>query len=222
MVLVKPSENPNNSRKISFWSSDKTIDKFSYIVCNKTFGRKSAVLKHIETVHNGEKRFSCAYCDKRFANKNSALEHIEAIHKQINSYACVSCGQSFFRKRYLHLHLKHKHAQQTQQSASPSLSNENVWCCIMCWKPLVSDNCGCVMCSNLPSTINGVNYQNYNERHSKQSRVTHMPSVQADNAKEKYKLLAVKYKLKECKVPLNRLLPSVIDEYCSSKNSVSM
>ena len=50
-----------------------------------------AIQNHIETVHEGLKKYSCDSCDKTYANKLGLRNHTNFIHIGIKQYKCESC-----------------------------------------------------------------------------------------------------------------------------------
>ena len=47
--------------------------------CGKTFGRKSHLKEHRESVHKGLK-WPCQYCDRVFSNRSNLNQHMKRIH----------------------------------------------------------------------------------------------------------------------------------------------
>jgi uncharacterized C2H2 Zn-finger protein len=47
--------------------------------CGKTFGRKSNLKAHRESLHYG-KKFPCVHCDRIFTNRSSMNQHIKKTH----------------------------------------------------------------------------------------------------------------------------------------------
>ena len=47
--------------------------------CGKTFGRKSNLKAHRESLHYG-KKFPCCHCDRIFTNRSSMNQHIKKTH----------------------------------------------------------------------------------------------------------------------------------------------
>ena len=49
-------------------------------ICNKVFHRKSYMMVHMETAHEGKKPFSCEFCDQQYVFKISMKQHIMRAH----------------------------------------------------------------------------------------------------------------------------------------------
>ena len=49
-------------------------------ICNKAFGKKSTMKRHIREVHEGKKPFKCESCGSKFTQKTSLDGHIKLVH----------------------------------------------------------------------------------------------------------------------------------------------
>jgi uncharacterized C2H2 Zn-finger protein len=47
--------------------------------CGKTFGRKSNLKAHRDSLHYG-KKFPCQYCERIFTNRSSMNQHVKKTH----------------------------------------------------------------------------------------------------------------------------------------------
>ncbi|CAB0029128.1 unnamed protein product, partial [Trichogramma brassicae] len=98
--------------------------------CAKRFGNKHSLLKHIQTVHDGQEDFAsderkrifnrrkehnvfkdcqCDHCGKKFGKRNNLLLHIKTIHEGRKDYACDNCERKFGQKINLRKHQKIVH-----------------------------------------------------------------------------------------------------------------
>ena len=60
---------------------------------------------HIETVHEGKRKFICKYCGKKFVQREGMSCHIKTIHEGIR-YQCDLCEKSFSQLPNLKAHAK--------------------------------------------------------------------------------------------------------------------
>ena len=48
--------------------------------CEKSFGFKGTLFRHIKHVHEGERTYKCDYCSKKFPRKDDKEKHEKTIH----------------------------------------------------------------------------------------------------------------------------------------------
>ena len=72
--------------------------------CNKSFGEKSDLNKHIRHVHQGIKNHTCDICNKSFGYKHHLNTHIRVFHQCEKNHTCDICNKSFGRKDTLDRH----------------------------------------------------------------------------------------------------------------------
>ncbi len=73
------------------------------------FSYKSALLRHIKNIHDGQRNFKCAVCGKQFA-QNCDLRRHARIHTGEKPYKCEICGRPFCQKYGLRIHLANVHS----------------------------------------------------------------------------------------------------------------
>ena len=78
--------------------------RFKCEFCNKMFGRKSGLIKHVR-IHTNEKPFDCNYCQAKFRSKPQLVSH-ERIHTNERPYECEGCQTRFKSKMVLLRHQK--------------------------------------------------------------------------------------------------------------------
>ena len=83
--------------------------------CEKSFGRKHYLARHIKEVHkseNDEGKFKCDLCDKpSYTVKVNLEKHKEKVHEGIR-YNCDLCGMKFTERFTLKRHQISKHSNE--------------------------------------------------------------------------------------------------------------
>lgn len=69
-------------------------------VCDIMFPHHSSLNRHINQVHNGEKRFQCDICDKKYSALAHLQDHLRA-HSGEKPFMCNVCNKKFSRKSIL-------------------------------------------------------------------------------------------------------------------------
>nr|XP_033324564.1 zinc finger protein 271-like [Megalopta genalis] len=65
--------------------------------CNTTYRVKQLLVNHINSKHNGERRYKCAQCEKGFNDTKSLYNHV-LLHTGKKPYVCEYCNMRFRRK----------------------------------------------------------------------------------------------------------------------------
>jgi hypothetical protein len=86
--------------------------KFNCDQCEKSFGHKSNLNKHVKTVHLKQKNFKCEHCEKSFGQKGHLKVHIKTIHLNQKNFHCDQCDISFGQKGNLKAHNTSVHLNQ--------------------------------------------------------------------------------------------------------------
>ena len=73
-------------------------------LCEKRYGRKDHLRRHIQSAHTKERPFICKVCALTFPRKDRLIRH-ERKHSGCPQYPCLICGKKFFRKDSLGKHL---------------------------------------------------------------------------------------------------------------------
>ena len=89
-------------------------------MCDKTFGSKSFLHRHVQSVHERIVKAKCDVCDKTFTDTSNYKQHL-LIHAGIKSYMCQICGKGFVQPQGLRMHM-------------PSHSSEHPYSCTFCPK----------------------------------------------------------------------------------------
>ena len=60
-------------------AKDSPKVKFQCDYCEKSFGRRSHLKRHVDSVHNGIK-FDCSFCELSFTKKDNLKRHVNSVH----------------------------------------------------------------------------------------------------------------------------------------------
>jgi uncharacterized Zn-finger protein len=85
------------------------MTKFNCEYCNKSFGQKGHLERHINTIHLKQQNFSCEQCDKTFGRKDSLKIHINTVHLKLKPFKCDRCNESFGETGTLQKHVNAVH-----------------------------------------------------------------------------------------------------------------
>ena len=86
--------------------------------CDKQYGRKNHVLRHIETEHEVHNDiYKCPHCSRSFNRHDKWMHHVQ-VHSE-PGYSCDICNQKFSRKEHLvrHMELDHRVAEDSTEGA---------------------------------------------------------------------------------------------------------
>ena len=78
-------------------------------ICGDNFDMVSAIRRHYNTNHPGNKPFACDSCGKRFDRKENLNRHIR-IHTGDRRYVCNHCGKGYTDPSGLKKHVLSKHS----------------------------------------------------------------------------------------------------------------
>ncbi|CAH1772684.1 unnamed protein product [Owenia fusiformis] len=114
-------------------------------LCNKRFGYKNGLIRHVRLTHVGEKPYVCNICNRRFGYKHILMEH-QNLHFGNRPYACNLCDKKFAARSNLIQHrLVHKkpfHCSVCGKSATKKdmrTKNGDTNTCTSCSKTLKLD-----------------------------------------------------------------------------------
>ncbi|XP_022194065.1 zinc finger protein 436 [Nilaparvata lugens] len=74
-------------------------------ICQKTFGRRSNLMKHMLALHSGFRPHRCSTCKNAFASKADLARHT-STHTGERPYSCHVCLYSFSRRDKLVRHMR--------------------------------------------------------------------------------------------------------------------
>ena len=66
---------------------------YKCVSCEKCFGLKGNLDKHVNIVHENFRPYKCDFCVKIFGFKNDLKKHVIAIHEKIKNLKCDSCDK---------------------------------------------------------------------------------------------------------------------------------
>ena len=78
-------------------------------ICNKTFGRKEKLKRHVQMVHEGTKNCSCTHCGAQFFDNFHLMRHVKSVHEKEKKHTCTVCDSSFVLKKELKEHIIKMH-----------------------------------------------------------------------------------------------------------------
>lgn len=78
-----------------------------YEGCKKSYSNAFNLKRHVESFHQGQKKFFCSVCHKGLSSKQNMREH-SFIHQGIKPYTCTypSCSETFRQLSQLKMHRK--------------------------------------------------------------------------------------------------------------------
>jgi uncharacterized C2H2 Zn-finger protein len=88
------------------------MTKFNCEYCDKTFGQKGDLKRHINTVHLKQKNYKCDHCNESFGKKSNLKRHINTIHLKQKNFSCEHCESAFGQKGDLNTHINTVHLKQ--------------------------------------------------------------------------------------------------------------
>jgi KRAB domain-containing zinc finger protein len=93
--------------------------KYDCSMCDKKFGKKSGLDRHILTVHEKQRNFACSLCDKAFGEKAQLQKHTKT-----HSTFCKHCCENFNNiQEHFTMHHQDKHIKKCH-SVRKKLTNE--------------------------------------------------------------------------------------------------
>ena len=87
-------------------------DKCKY--CGKFFSEPVSLTRHINIVHEGQRKFHCDICLSTFTSKENYKNHISKAKLK-----CNICNQEFCKMMYLNTHIKQYHLKRGEKSTEP-------------------------------------------------------------------------------------------------------
>ena len=73
--------------------------------------------------------FYCPTCGNSFTFKSALSRHISSVHKRRRKHSCGQCGKLFSRKEYLRCHFKTKHGcKRWSRDVIQHVMSYNTWC----------------------------------------------------------------------------------------------
>ena len=94
------------------------MTKFNCEHCDKTFGQKGNLKRHINTVHLKKRNFKCEHCNESFGLKHHMNTHINTVHLKQKNYKCKHCNESFGQNSHLKTHINTIHTNPKPKNMS--------------------------------------------------------------------------------------------------------
>ena len=93
------------------------------LICNSTFDVKSALNKHVKSVHDGEKLLQCPSCDYNTLRTSALKDHISAVHEEKKHFQCLRCNFSCGIKHNLNRHIRIVHENKKPRKKKSNIKD---------------------------------------------------------------------------------------------------
>ena len=99
-----------------FSSGTTVISKnFKCAICPSTFGQRTHLRTHIDSVHLKKKNFFCHKCDYAATRKGTLDKHVMAVHEKMKPFSCDICLVKFSQKAHMTAHFDAIHLKRKLQ-----------------------------------------------------------------------------------------------------------
>uniref|UniRef100_A0AC35UES9 C2H2-type domain-containing protein n=1 Tax=Rhabditophanes sp. KR3021 TaxID=114890 RepID=A0AC35UES9_9BILA len=78
-------------------------------ICDSAHQNTTELIRHIEAVHAGPKKFTCQNCLKDYTNQNSFRSHCNKCGNKDKPYKCSQCSCAYATEVALNKHLTERH-----------------------------------------------------------------------------------------------------------------
>ena len=85
------------------------MNAFKCDYCDKAYGAKNGLERHVKTVHEKFKDLKCETCDEVFVDESTLKRHVRTVHENIKPCNCESCHKRFANEWTLNKHINVKH-----------------------------------------------------------------------------------------------------------------
>ena len=114
----------NHEKAMLTKESSKQQQIFTCKECSKMFNAMASLRKHVEIIHQMERKFKCIKCEKSFGQSGTLKTHIKTIHEGIKNYKCKKCSAAFANLMQHNLHFMKAHHRDMEDNGKKSLKNE--------------------------------------------------------------------------------------------------
>ena len=80
--------------------------------CEKKYSRLNDLLHHVQTVHEGVKKYQCDTCGKTYADEKLLEYHKKKLHLLQFDHKCETCGKGFVTKSEMRMHIRKHHEKR--------------------------------------------------------------------------------------------------------------
>ena len=94
------------------------MTRFNCEHCDKTFGHKGDLKRHINIVHLKQKNFICGLCEYTFGQKDHLKTHINTVHLKQKNFSCEHCDYTCGHKSHLKRHINTIHINPKPKNMS--------------------------------------------------------------------------------------------------------
>ena len=96
------------------------VKKYTCELCNKAFSILVNLKRHIICVHEGIRNFICEFCDNTFSDPSNLKRHIATVHDPLKKFKCNLCPKQFSRGKELLKHKRRNHGNSDEKKEEKS------------------------------------------------------------------------------------------------------
>ena len=78
--------------------------KFTCKLCVSEFDDINQWLHHVTTIH-ASSQYVCPECQRLYGSKSGLRKHVYTMHKKLSRYQCETCGKGFFVRSLYYDHV---------------------------------------------------------------------------------------------------------------------
>jgi len=113
-VRVAPS---TSQQDVAPNASSEAVKRYQCTECRSRFSRKYDMLRHVRSVHLGERNYPCELCNMAFQQAGHLEAHITVVHLNVRRFVCSECGDRFGNSSNLRSHMIYIHSEPRRSNA---------------------------------------------------------------------------------------------------------
>ena len=127
----------------------RSVNAHKCAECDKSFSRLYRLFNHLDTVHDGIKRYHCAVCGIMLSRNDHVTRHMKSKHSNLSEYNCDLCPASFTTIHEIVSHgLMHKDYREKQDPLKDLSEQEKEVVFVSC-EIVGQREYGCKLCSSV-------------------------------------------------------------------------